>query len=190
MEKQTSITLHSLVHSLDSWCPEYSTQETVAAKNGLSTGFWASRALIAALPHGSPAWPECRVETRGLPSCCLPCTTSTHNCSLMDAGNTALYVSHGPSDLWDPWVKGTITHFYEQLPMTGLPDKAQRPFDEVNNLAPSIMTCHSQILMAFQGSLPQTNEIMNPYWWRRDSTNFKQKLNCIRENMSFKEDYG
>lgn len=162
----------------------------MAAKNGLRTGCWASRELIAALPHGSPAWREYRVETRSSPSCCRPCITSTHNCSLMDAANTALCVCHGPRDLCDPWVKGTITHFYEQLPMTGLPDKAQRPFDEVNNLAPSIMTCHSQILMPFQGLLHQTNKIMNPCWWRQSSTNVKQKLNCSRERMSFKEDDG
>lgn len=45
--------------------------------------------------------------------------------------------------------------------MTGLHDKAQRHFDEVNNLAPSTMTCHSQILMPFQGLLHQTSEMMS-----------------------------
>ena len=42
--------------------------------------------------------------------------------------------------------------------MTGLYEKAQRYFDEVNNLAPSIITCRSQILKPFQGLLYQTNE--------------------------------
>lgn len=46
--------------------------------------------------------------------------------------------------------------------MTGRHDKAQRHFDEVNNLAPSIITCHSQILMPFQRLLYQTNEIISP----------------------------
>lgn len=80
----------------------------------------------------------------------------------MDAANTTLYVCHGPSDLSDPSVKETIIHLYVQLLMTGLHDKAQRHFDEVNNLAPYIITCHSQIRMPFQGLLHQTNKIMSP----------------------------
>lgn len=61
----------------------------------------------------------------------------------MDAANTTLYVCHGPSDLSDPRVKGIIIHLYVQLPMTGLHDKAQKHFDEVNNLALAIIICHS-----------------------------------------------
>lgn len=91
-------------------------------------------------------------------SCCLPCITSTHNCILMDAEDTTLYDCHGPSDLSDPWVKGSIIHLYVQLPMTGLHDKAQRHVDEVNNLAPPIITCCSQILKPYQRLLHQTNE--------------------------------
>lgn len=134
----------------------------MAALNGISTGFWASGGLIAAFPHGSPAWSEYKVESRSPPSRCLPCITSIHNCILMDAANTTLYVCHSPGDLSDPRVKRTIIHLYEQLPMTGLHDKTQRHFDEVNNLAPSIMTCHSQILMPFQGLLHQTNDMISP----------------------------
>lgn len=80
----------------------------------------------------------------------------------MDAANTTSYVCHGPGDLSDPRVKGTIIYLYVQLPMTVLQDKAQRHFDEVNNLAPSVITCHSQIPMPFQGLPYQTNEIMSP----------------------------
>lgn len=123
----------------------------VAAKNGVSTGFWASKRVIAAFPYGSPAWQEYKVESKSPASHCLPCITSIHNCILMDAANTTFYVCHGPSDLSDAWVKGTIIHLYIQLPMTGLHDKAQRHFDEVNNLAPSLITCLSQILKPFQG---------------------------------------
>lgn len=134
-------------------------QEVVAAKNGVSTASWDSGELIAtAFLRGSPVWPEYKVESKSPASRCLPCITSIHNCTLMDAANTTLYICHGPSDLSDPWVKGSIIHLYVQLPMTGLHDKAQRYFDEVNNLAPSIITCHSQILKPFQGLLYQTNE--------------------------------
>lgn len=55
-----------------------------------------------------------------------------------------------------------MTHLYVRLPVTGLRDKAQRHLDEVNNLAPSIITCCSQILMPFQGLLRQTSEVMDP----------------------------
>lgn len=142
--------------------PNAPPQEAVASQNGVRAGFWASGGLVAAFPGGSPAWPEYKAESRSPPSRGLPCITPAHNCILMDAANTTLYVCHGPSDLSDPWVKGAIFHLYEQLPVTGLHDKSQRRFDEVNNLAPSIMTYHSQILMPFQGLLRQTNEMISP----------------------------
>lgn len=113
--------------------------------------------------HRTPSLTRIQTTQRKSTLSCPPCITSTPNCFLMDVANTTSCVCQGPSDLSDPWVKGTITHLYVQLPVTGLHDKAQRHFDEVNNLAPSIITCCSQILMPFQGLLRQTNEIMNPF---------------------------
>lgn len=52
--------------------------------------------------------------------------------ALMDAANTTLYICHGPSDLSDPWVKGShYSSLCTASYMTGLHDKAQRYFDEV-----------------------------------------------------------
>lgn len=121
---------------------------------------------------------------------CLPCITSIHNCILMDMANTTLYVCHGPSDLSDPWVKGTIIHLYVQLPMTGLHDKAQRHFDEVNNLAPSIITCHSQIRMPFQGLLHQSSGIMSPLLMTPGQCKLYAEAKLHRTAYEFKEEYG